>query len=268
MGSGRGSRLSRKPPKVSCLMVTADRKRFVRRALLCYRRQAYPHKELVIVDDGDERLDDLLEGFPPGEVLYHRLERRPANVLGRLRNLSLELATGDLCANWDDDDWYHPERLAAQVRVIEAGASSCSLAAALVHLDAPPFSRHAFLAPFRKGVPGSLMYPREGSIRHPETRRGEDDAFLREWQRRPHRMLEASFAGLMVRCFHGANTWDKAHFVRRLTATWPDALHYAWCRWARRDVLRHRLFRLPEAARLSLSLFLEDSRALGLMAEE
>jgi glycosyltransferase involved in cell wall biosynthesis len=255
-------------PKVSCLMVTADRRRFVRRALLCYRRQTYPHRELVIVDDGREPLDDLLTGFAPGEVLYHRLARNPGNVLGRLRNISLELATGDLCANWDDDDWYHPDRLAVQVAALVDGARSCSLAAALVHLDAAPYSRHAFVSPFRHGVPGSLVYPRSGAARHPEVRRGEDDALLREWRKSGHRRLDASRAGLMVRCFHGANTWDMGHFLGRLRTTLPDALRYAWCRRVLGDVRRHRLFRLPEAAGRAFALFLEDSRALGLLRED
>lgn len=254
-------------PKISCLMITADRRRLVRRSLLCYRRQTYPHKELVIVDDGHERLDDLLAEFPGGEIRYHRLEKSPANVLGRLRNISLELATGDLCANWDDDDWYHPDRLEAQAQVLRTGALSCSLSAALVHLNKPRFLRHAFLGPFRKGVPGSLMYVRRGSPRHPEIRRGEDNVFLREWQKRPHRMLDASCAHLMIRCFHGGNTWDEAHFLRRLAATWPDFVRFAWCRGVRRDILKHRLFRLSAEARDAVALFLEDSRELGLLDE-
>lgn len=255
-------------PKVSCLMVTADRRRFVRRALLCYRRQTYPRRELVIVDDGNEPLDDLLAGFPPDEVRYHRLAKGPGNVLGRLRNISLELARGDLCANWDDDDWYHPDRLDLQVAAIEDGARSCSLAAALVHIDAAPYSRDAFVSPFRRGVPGSLIYPRSGAARHPEVRRGEDDAFLDEWRKAGHRRLDASHAGLMIRCYHGANTWDIGHFRGRLATTPPDALHYAWCRWVLGDLRRHRLFRLPEAAGRSLAQFLEDSRALGLLRED
>jgi len=254
-------------PKVSCLMVTADRRRFVRRSLLCYRRQTYPRKELVVVDDGGEPLDDLLADFPPGEVLYHRIARTSANVLGRLRNLSLELATGDLCANWDDDDWYHPDRLSVQVGAIEAGARSCSLAATLVHIDLPPYSRRAFVSPFRRGVPGSLVYPRAGAIRHPELARGEDDVFLGEWRKTSHRMLDASRAGLMVRCFHGANTWDRGHFTRRLRPTLPDALHWIWCRYVLRDVLRHRRFRLAGDPLRSMTLFLEDSKAFGLLRE-
>jgi hypothetical protein len=112
------------------------------------------------------------------------------------------------------------------------------------------------------------MYPRAGTARHPETRRGEDGAFLREWQRHPHRMLDAFLAGLMIRCFHGANTWDRAHFVRRLSTTFPDAVDYVRCRLILKDILRHRLFRLDDAARRSLELFLDDSRSLGLMGEE
>src|SRR5262249_33545534 len=47
------------PPLVSCIMPTADRRRFAERAVEYFLRQDHPHRELVIVDDGRDAVEDL-----------------------------------------------------------------------------------------------------------------------------------------------------------------------------------------------------------------
>ncbi len=255
-------------PKVSCLVVTADRPRLLRRSLLSYQAQTYPNKELVVVDDGRDPLDELLSELPTGPIRYIRLEKKPENTLGRLRNLSLEAATGDCLTIWDDDDWYHPDRLKIQVAALVAGNDSCLLSSALFHLDAPGYFDHPFRSPFRKGVPGSLVFVRDPSIHYPELRRGEDSVFLKAWRRRPQKKLETVYAYLQVRCYHGTNTWDYGHFIRRLKSSPRDAAAYAWYRYARRDVWRHPGFTLEAKDQESFRLYLEDSRRAGLFPEE
>src|SRR5262245_50450534 len=98
-------------PKVSCVMVTANRKALCRRAVRCFERQSYPNRELVVVDDGEQDLSEVLYSLSDRHVIYRRISPSADNVLGRLRNLALETATGTVIAQWDDDDWYHPERL-------------------------------------------------------------------------------------------------------------------------------------------------------------
>jgi glycosyltransferase involved in cell wall biosynthesis len=255
-------------PKVSCLVVTADRGRFLKRALLSYRAQTYPRKELVVVDDGREALDDLLADLPAGEVRYVRLEKGPGNTLGRLRNLSLDAATGDLMTQWDDDDWYHPDRLSLQVAALEEGKDSSVLTSALFHLDTPGYFQHPFRGLFRAGVPGSLLLRKDPLLRYPELSRGEDTAFLRSWRKRPQARLDVSCSYLHIRCYHGSNTWDYGHFVRRLTSTPRDAAGYVWHLHVRGDLFRHRRFRLSPKDGESFRLYLRDSRRAGLFPEE
>jgi ADP-heptose:LPS heptosyltransferase/glycosyltransferase involved in cell wall biosynthesis len=78
--------------------------------------QGYPHKELVIVDDGTDRIDDLIPAHP--QIRYFREEPRRM-ALGAKRNRACELARGDVILVWDDDDWYAPWRIAYQVREME-----------------------------------------------------------------------------------------------------------------------------------------------------
>lgn len=252
-------------PKISCLMVTADRRQLCRRALRCYKRQTYPNKELVVVDDGREDLAPLLADLPASEVVYLKLERKPEHVLGRLRNVALDAATGTFVAQWDDDDWYHPERLERQAAVLMSGYDACTLSAALMHLDTPEFLRRPYVGLLRDGVPGSIVHRRDAAIRYPGLRRGEDTVYLKAWTARSYAKLPLTDTHLFIRCFHGNNTWDAAHFLRRMRNTVPDSVSYLWHRHVRRDLFAHPRFRLDDRAREAFEAYLEDSHDLGLL---
>jgi hypothetical protein len=45
---------------VSCVMPTADRRRWVSSAIDYFLAQDYPNRELVILDDGEDRVSDLV----------------------------------------------------------------------------------------------------------------------------------------------------------------------------------------------------------------
>ncbi|HYH79685.1 MAG TPA: glycosyltransferase family 9 protein [Longimicrobium sp.] len=113
-------------PLVSCLMPTRDRRRFVAHALEQFLRQDHPRRELVVVDDGADPVDDLLPADP--RIRYHRVARQ--RTLGAKRNLACSLARGELLAHWDDDDWMPAHRISAQVAALAAAprAGACGLA--------------------------------------------------------------------------------------------------------------------------------------------
>jgi glycosyltransferase involved in cell wall biosynthesis/GT2 family glycosyltransferase len=109
-------------PLVSCLMPTRDRRRFVAQAVAYFLRQDYEPRELVVLDDGDDRIADLIPADP--RVRYVPLEQ--TLVLGEKRNRACELAHGDVLVHWDDDDWHAPNRLSYQVAELERhGAALC-----------------------------------------------------------------------------------------------------------------------------------------------
>jgi glycosyltransferase involved in cell wall biosynthesis len=252
-------------PKVSCLMVTADRGQLCRRAIRCYQRQTYPNKELIVVDDGREDLAPLLADLPSDEVVYLKLAKHPESVLGKLRNVALEAARGDLVAQWDDDDWYHGERLEKQVAVLQQGYEACALSAALMHLDTEAFVLRPYIGYLRDGVPGSIAHLRSNAIRYEGLRRGEDTVYLHAWTKRRYAKLPPGDVYLFIRCFHGNNTWEASHFLRRMRNTVPDSAAYVWHRFVRRDLFRHNRFRLDEKARAAFETYLEDSYELNLL---
>jgi len=169
----------REMPLISCLMPTADRGRFVPRAIEHFLRQDHPRRELVIVDDGEESVARLVPDDP--RIAYHRVERQ--RTLGGKRNLACSLARGELLAHWDDDDWAADDRLTRQLRALEAsGAEACGLATVRFF---DPVQRRAWeyrwTHPTRAWVAGAtLLYRRALWERHafPELREGEDTRWV------------------------------------------------------------------------------------------
>lgn len=111
-------------PLVSCIMPTANRRAFAPYAIAYFLGQDYPHKELVIVDDGEDSIADLVPTEP--RVGYLRLTGRL--TVGAKRNLACGQARGAIIAHWDDDDWHAPHRLSYQVEALQrSGADLCGI---------------------------------------------------------------------------------------------------------------------------------------------
>jgi hypothetical protein len=113
------------PSPISCIMPTADRRRFVPQAIAAFLGQGRDDAELVILDDGDDPVGDLIPADP--RIRYHR--ETPRRVLGEKRNRLCELARGEIIVHWDDDDWHGRDRIARQVAALDSsGAVICGLA--------------------------------------------------------------------------------------------------------------------------------------------
>src|SRR5947208_3775888 len=108
---------------VSCILATKDRPAFARQALRCFQRQTYPATELVVVDDGQEKVEEIFRDQP--RVRYLRMEKPTS--LGRKLNLGIAQARGDILQKLDDDDFYHPDFLRHAVGAL--GPSSASIVA-------------------------------------------------------------------------------------------------------------------------------------------
>ncbi|MEP9401593.1 glycosyltransferase family 2 protein [Sphingomonas sp. VNH70] len=250
--------------RVSCVMVTANRARLARRAVDCFLAQTHGNRELVVIDDGDADYTPLFAAIPPDRLVYDRVAKTPDTTLGRLRNRSLDRARGQVVAQWDDDDWYHPTRLSRQLAVLDAGKAACVLRGTLMHLDAPEWFDHPYVGTLEPGVPGSIVHRADRQARYPEKRRGEDTDFLGHWAADAIGVLDAP--GLFVRAFHGGNTWERDHFERRVRNTPAAAIEYALRRFLPGGVWRHSRFRLDAGTRAAFAAFVADSRRAGVFA--
>lgn len=251
-------------PKVSCLMVTANRRKLARRAVECFKNQSYENKELVIVDDGQEDYGPILEDLPADQVNYIKLKKEPDFVLGKLRNRSLEEASGEYLIQWDDDDWYHEDRIKIQADVLSKGYDACCLSSALMHLDSEEFMAHPYVGVLPDGIPGSIMHRKSDEIRYPETRRAEDTVYLKEWMKKRYCKLDDHYNYLFLRAYHGNNTWEKEHFRRRIRNSPKALVQYIWHAVIKRDVFAHPRFQLSTQAEEAFRSYQELSKRLGL----
>jgi len=248
-------------PKVSCLLVTADRPTLVRRALRCYAAQTYANTELVVLDNGDERIESIVAGADlPGEVQYLYVERTPDLWIGGLRNQALDAATGEfVIPQWDDDDWSHPERIERQVAVLQRGYDACTLQGTLMHVDATEYFYHPFIGVLPDGVPPTIMHRRDDSIRYPNIRRTSDTDFVNDWREKRYHILPREDSYLYLRYFHGDNLWEKDHFLRRMRNTPKDLLLYVWHHYVRGNVFGHPRFQLTPTMKDAFQTYLDDS---------
>lgn len=111
-------------PFVSCIMPTYNRRSFVPQAIKYFLRQDYPHKELIILDDGTDKIRDLVPDLP--EITYVALSQKL--TVGEKRNRAVEASQGEIILHWDDDDWMHSSRIRYQVEhLLQAKADICGI---------------------------------------------------------------------------------------------------------------------------------------------
>jgi ADP-heptose:LPS heptosyltransferase len=132
---------------VTCIMPTANRRAFVTASVRMFLAQDYGDKELLIVDDGVDHVQDILPMHP--QIRYIR--ERPGRSLGCKRNFACEAARGEIIVHWDDDDWYAKWRLRYQVAaLLEGDFDICGL-------------DHAFFVNAASKQAWEYVYPRDRS---------------------------------------------------------------------------------------------------------
>jgi glycosyltransferase involved in cell wall biosynthesis len=199
-------------PLVSCIMPTFNRRRYISQALQTFQQQDYPNRELIIVDDGSDSIEDLVTAT--ANIRYLRLSRRTS--IGAKRNLACRHARGEIIAHWDDDDWYSPDRLRYQATpIIQGQADLTGLENAFV-LQLPEgdfwgVDAHLHQRLFVGNVHGgTLVYRKElwtKGLRYPAVNLAEDASLIFRAMRMGKRLMRLSNPGVFVYVRHGGNAW-------------------------------------------------------------
>lgn len=197
-------RRPKSPPLVSCLMVTKDRFELARLSIGCFRRQTWPRKELIVLDESaDSRLRDWIAALADPDIRVVEVSSRES--LGQLRNRSLELATGDFICQWDDDDLQHPARLEIAFAAMAATGTTTSL---LSHemMWMPQQRRLCVIGRNPRPQENTLLTPRGAAPRYPDLAKGEDTPAVYALLGRERAVMLAA-PQLYLYIAHGRNTW-------------------------------------------------------------
>jgi len=208
---------------ISCLMVAlpaAKRLAGLKASLADYCRQTCADRELLILINGGDpatarAIGDIVRGLGRADVRL--LELGGELPLGALRNIAWAEARGEIVCQWDDDDRYHPERLAVQhaaMAGLDAEATCLQFSLQLRQAE-----RRIFCLNWRStadGVlAGSLMCRRSAEVSYPEAgqfaRMGEDSDLVGQLKARGGFRVIEEAPHYYVYVTHDANTWSAAH---------------------------------------------------------
>jgi hypothetical protein len=196
-------------PNVSIVCITRNRRIFMPILKYSYMIQSYPEEkmELVIVDDGDDCIEDTLFGVP--NVTYVRLDER--KTIGEKRNIGVSKAMYDVIAFMDDDDVYPNnsilERVAMLLKTPEKQCVFCSvipcydISRYCSFMNAPPIT----LPMSQRVSEATLMFTRRfwEETNFSDIQIAEGDAFIRG---REHMCRELSPQEVIVSLVHTRNT--------------------------------------------------------------
>ena len=205
----------KKFPFVSICTPTYNRKIFIEQMIENYMNQTYPKKnmEWIIINDGDEEINDILKKYDIPNLRYISLKNRI--TLGEKRNMLNDLSKGEYILYMDDDDYYYPERVKYSIEMMKkhpkyliAGCNKL-----YVHFNnlkkiysfGPYFNNHCTAA--------SFCFKKEllNKCRFDETKKfGEEKSFLKDYT---IPILHLDPFKILLVINHNDNTCDKLRLL-------------------------------------------------------
>ena len=196
-------------PDVSIVCTTRDRRIFMPILKYSYMIQSYPEDklELVIVDDGDDPIEDTLIGVP--NVVYVRLTEK--KTIGEKRNIGVSKAMYDVVAFMDDDDVYPNNSILERVAMMmKSPLKECAFCTTIPCYDISNYcsfmNSPPIILPMSQRVSeATLIFTRKfwETRNFEDIQIGEGDAFIRG---REHMCRELSPQEVIVSLVHPKNT--------------------------------------------------------------
>jgi len=197
-------------PDVSIITLTKDRRPFMALAKYCYLLQTYPEDKMewVIVDDGDDPIEDTLIGIP--NVTY--VKCNPGMTIAAKRNFGVQKAMYDVIIHADDDDVYPENTVLHRVAMmLKDPARECAFCTTIPCYDIVKYSSFMNVPPMtlpmsERVSEATLIYTRKfwEENKFDETVKvGEGDAFIRD---REQMCRELSPQEVIVSLIHPKNT--------------------------------------------------------------
>ena len=211
---------------------TFNRRPFIPAMLECFRNQTYPKYriEWIIVDDGTDKIKDLLDVANIPQIQYFPVEKKMS--LGAKRNFMHEKATGSILVYMDDDDYYPPERIAHAVEKLQEKPEALCAGASEIYIYFKHIHKMVQFGPYgpNHATAGTFAFRREllnQSRYEDHAALAEEKVFLKNYTI-PFVQLDPLKTILVFS--HEQNTFDKRklldqphpEFVKESTKKVPD----------------------------------------------
>jgi glycosyltransferase involved in cell wall biosynthesis len=123
-----------KLPFISVCTPTFNRRPFIENMFECFRNQTYPKNriEWIIVDDGTDKIRDLIEGSNIPQIRYFEVNEKM--TLGAKRNYMHRFVRGTIIVYMDDDDYYPPERIEDAVDKLQANPQAMAAGSSEIYI--------------------------------------------------------------------------------------------------------------------------------------
>ncbi|WP_316747193.1 glycosyltransferase family 2 protein [Pedobacter gandavensis] len=202
-------------PLISCICISQNRPQQLLKAIVNFEQQSYPNKELVVSyprnDLPTKKLLDRILKISHLKIII--LSRESNGSLGKKRNQAVAAAHGSYICTWDDDDWYHPERLKQQMSQLQDSITkhqACVLKEIILYNR---LNESAYLSAAYNWS-GTLLCKKDLVIQFPyqDTNRLEDGPLIEHLESNKLLLpIKGSFY-LYVYIYHGTNVIDGVLF--------------------------------------------------------
>jgi glycosyltransferase involved in cell wall biosynthesis len=191
------------PPLITAIMVTKGDIDLINQSYSCFQDQTYPNKRLLIITDCQ---DEFVIKDKEVDILCVSRGR----TLGELRNIGLEKAS-KLSIQWDDDDWYSPDRMQIQYNALKK-AKAVLLTEQLHYFRDTNEVSWVYDS---TGIQGTLLLDKTCNVWYPSEPKGEDTVLKNKLVKLKAINLVAG--GICYcRTYHGDNTWSRKHHINRI----------------------------------------------------
>jgi len=215
-------------PDISIVTITKDRRKFMPLAKYSYMIQSYPEDKLewIIVDDGDDSIEDTLIGVP--NVVYVRCDKKMG--ISEKRNLGVQKAMYDIVVFMDDDDVYpNNSVLQRTAMMLKEPSKECAFCTTIPCYDITKYTSFMNVPPItlpmsQRVSEASLIFTKKFWNERKfddSVNIAEADAFIRG---REHMCREISPQEVIVSLVHPLNTSSRCIN----TVSEPNGCHYGF----------------------------------------
>ena len=198
-------------PLVSVCTPTFNRRPFIKTMFECFRNQNYPKNriEWIIVDDGTDKIKDLIEEADIPQIRYFELEEKM--LLGKKRNYMHDKCKGSIIVYMDDDDYYPPDRITHAVEKLQNNKKALCAGSSEIYVYFKTMKKMMQCGPYGEShaTAGTFAFKKEllNQTRYNDTAAlAEEKAFLKDYTI-PFVQLDPLKTILVFS--HDHNTYDK-----------------------------------------------------------